>query len=299
MKIRHLVLAVSSTILLGACASTPRGPAPEIVRLQSELQRLHNDQRIASTAQVELTKADDAVATLARDGRRLDRDLFDHGVYIADRLVKTAEAEGLARFAEQHAQNIGREREQLLSEARSRDLAIARADISAARADVSAATVAAQLAEQRANEERMAATEARMDAQAARAQLAEFQAKETQRGMVVTLGDVLFETDRAELKPGAARSLDQLAQALRSDDRGSVAIEGHTDSTGSREHNVDLSLRRAQSVQSYLVGHGVSPARITVRGMGPDFPVADNGSTGGRLQNRRVEVIVQNTVAVR
>jgi outer membrane protein OmpA-like peptidoglycan-associated protein len=292
MKIRHLVLVVSSTILLGACASTPRGPAPEILRLQSELQRLHNDQRIASTAQVELTRADDAVSALALEGRRLDRELFDHGVYIADRLVRTAEAEGLARFAEQHAQNLGREREQLLSEARSRDLAIARAD-------VNAATAAAQFAEQRANEERLAATEARMDAQAVRAQLADLQAKETQRGMVVTLGDVLFETDRAELKPGAARSLDQLSQALRSDDRGSVAIEGHTDSTGSREHNVDLSLRRAQSVQRYLVGHGVNPARISVRGMGPDFPVADNGSTGGRLQNRRVEVIVQNTVAIR
>jgi outer membrane protein OmpA-like peptidoglycan-associated protein len=292
MKTRHLFLAVSTALLLGACASTPRGPAPEVVRLQSELQRLHGDQRIAANAPAELAKADAAVATLTRDGRELDRELFDHGVYIADRLVKTAEAEGLTRFAEQHAQNLGREREQLLAEARSRDLAIARSD-------ANAAAEAARLADMRANEERLAATEARLDAQAARAQLAELQAKETERGTVVTLGDVLFETDRAELKPGATRSLDQLAQALRSDDRGSVAIEGHTDSTGSRNYNVDLSLRRAQSVQSYLVGHGVSPSRITVRGMGPDFPVADNDSTSGRLQNRRVEVIVQKAVAVR
>jgi outer membrane protein OmpA-like peptidoglycan-associated protein len=282
MKKHHLFLALSTSLMLGACASTPRGPAPEIVRLQSELQRLHGDQRIAANAPAELAKADDAVATLAATGRQLDRELFDHGVYVADRLVKTAEAEGLTRFAEQHAQNLGREREQLLAQARSRDLAIARAD-------VKDATEAA----------RMAANAARLDAEAARAQLAELQAKETERGTVVTLGDVLFETDRAELKPGATRSLDQLAQALRSDDRGSVAIEGHTDSTGSRNYNVELSLRRAQSVQAYLVSHGVSPSRITVRGMGPDFPVADNTSTSGRLQNRRVEVIVQKAVAVR
>lgn len=292
MKLRHAFLVVSSAALLGACASTPRGPAPEVLRLQSELQRLQSDQRIASTAQAELRKADEAVASLAIDGRRLDRELFDHGVYIADRLVKIAEAEGLARFAEQHAQSLGREREQLLAEARSRDLAIARAD-------ASAATEAARLAEQRADAERMAANAARIDAESARAQLAELQARETERGTVVTLGDVLFETNRAELKPGATRSLDQLAQALRSDDRGSVAIEGHTDSTGSREHNVDLSLRRAQAVQSYLVSHGVASNRIRVSGMGPDFPVADNATTSGRLQNRRVEVIVQNTVAVR
>ncbi|TDR40068.1 outer membrane protein OmpA-like peptidoglycan-associated protein [Tahibacter aquaticus] len=292
MNMRKLALVVSSSLLLGACASMPRGPAPEVVRLQGELQRLHSDQRVAPNAQAELAKADAAVSVLARDGRRLDEELFDHGVYVADRLIRTAEAEGLARFAERHAQELGRERETLLAEARSRDLALARAD-------VNAATTAAAIAQQQAAQEREAASQARLDAQSLRAQLSELQAKETQRGMVVTLGDVLFETNRAELKAGATRSLDQLAQALRSDDRGTVSIEGHTDATGSREHNVDLSLRRAQSVQSYLAGHGVNPARISVRGMGPDFPVADNNSAGGRLQNRRVEVIVQNTVAVR
>src|SRR6478735_11877410 len=117
MKIPHLVFAVSSALALAACASTPRGPAPEVVRLQSELHRLHGDQRIAATAQVELANADAAVDTLVRDGRKLDRELFDHGVYLADRLIRTAEAEGLARFAEQHAQDLGREREQLLAEA--------------------------------------------------------------------------------------------------------------------------------------------------------------------------------------
>ncbi|MDC8012383.1 OmpA family protein [Tahibacter soli] len=286
MKRTQIVFVALFTTLLGACASTPRGPLPEVVRLQTELDRLHGDPRIAPNAQAELAKADQAVGMLAANGRRLDRELFDHGVYIADRLVRIAEAEGSARYAEQHAQELGRERETLLTQARSRDLSIARADANAAAA-------AARDAQDQ-------AAAARYDALTARQQLAELQAKETQRGTVVTLGDVLFETGRAELKPGATRSLDQLAQVLRNDARSIVSIEGHTDSVGSREYNVDLSLRRAESVRAYLTGPGgVSPSRVNVRGLGPDFPVADNASMSGRLQNRRVEVIVQNSVALR
>lgn len=286
MKRTQILFVALFTTLLGACASTPRGPLPEVVRLQTELDRLHGDPRIAPNAQAELAKADQAVGMLAANGRRLDRELFDHGVYIADRLVRIAEAEGSARYAEQHAQELGRERETLLTQARSRDLSIARADANAAAA-------AARDAQDQ-------AAAARYDALTARQQLAELQAKETQRGTVVTLGDVLFETGRAELKPGATRSLDQLAQVLRNDARSIVSIEGHTDSVGSREYNVDLSLRRAESVRAYLTGPGgVSPSRVNVRGLGPDFPVADNASMSGRLQNRRVEVIVQNSVALR
>ena len=286
MKRTQILFVALFTTLLGACASTPRGSLPEVVRLQTELDRLHGDPRIAPNAQAELAKADQAVGMLAANGRRLDRELFDHGVYIADRLVRTAEAEGAARYAEQHAQELGRERETLLTQARSRDLSIARADASAAAA-------AARDAQDQ-------AAAARYDALTARQQLAELQAKETQRGTVVTLGDVLFETGRAELKPGATRSLDQLAQVLRNDARSIVSIEGHTDSVGSREYNVDLSLRRAESVRAYLTGPGgVSPSRVNVRGLGPDFPVADNASMSGRLQNRRVEVILQNSVALR
>jgi outer membrane protein OmpA-like peptidoglycan-associated protein len=286
MKRTPIVFVALSTLLLGACASTPRGPAPEVVRLQSELDRLHGDPRIAPHAQAELAKADSAVAVLASNGRRLDRELFDHGVYIADRLIRTAEAEGAARYAERHAQDLGREREELLASARTRELSVARADANAAAA-------AAQRAEDQ-------AAAARYDALNMRQQLAELQAKETQRGTVVTLGDVLFETGRAELKPGATRSLDQLAQVLRNDSRATVSIEGHTDSVGSRDFNIDLSQRRAEAVRAYLVGTGgVAGSRITVRGMGPDFPVADNASMSGRLQNRRVEVIVQNSVALR
>ena len=283
-------------LVLGGCASTPRGPAPEVVRLQEELDRLHRDPRIARTADPELGKADTAVGALARDGRKLNRRMFDHGVYLADRLVQTAEAEGLARYAEQRAKELGDEREHLLLQARSAELA-------SARRTAGDAIVVANLAQQRADAEHANAQDARRDADAARseldlmrAKLSELEAKQTERGLVITLGDVLFEVDRAELRAGSARNLDKLVSALRDDERTTITIEGHTDSTGTREHNLDLSRRRAESVQMYLTSHGISASRITANGMGQDYPVADNGSASGRLQNRRVEVIVQTTV---
>ncbi|UXI69934.1 OmpA family protein [Tahibacter amnicola] len=297
MDRRPIAFAVMSAVMLAGCATTPDGPAPQVVRLQSELDRLRHDQRIAVHADAELDNAEAAIVVLARDGRRLDHELFDHGVYLADRLLRTAEAEGLARFAEVRAQELGTERERLLADARARQI-----DIAQLRAKTALKEAAA--AEQQAQNERIAAAQARLDAQAARAErdvlqekLADLEARPTQRGLVVTLGDVLFETGRAELKPGATRNLDQLANALKSDDAATVSIEGHTDTVGARDFNIALSRDRAESVKSYLANRGVDMARLSARGMGPDYPIADNTSASGRQQNRRVEVVVQNPVA--
>ena len=281
---------VLAAVMLGACASAPKGPPPEIVRLQDDLSRLRSDQRIAVNAADELSKAEAAVSLLSHDGRRLDEPMFRHGIYIADRLVQTAEASGLARHAEQHGKDLGVERDRLLIEARTLEADSARRIANAAMANASSERLNANLA-------RADANAARAELSAMRAKLTELETRETERGLVVTLGDVLFEIDRAELKPGATRSLDQLAMALRDDPASSVSIEGHTDSTGGREHNIDLSTRRAESVRSYLVSHGVNAARTSSRGMGPDYPVASNGTEAGRQQNRRVEVVVSSNVA--
>jgi OmpA-OmpF porin, OOP family len=112
-------------------------------------------------------------------------------------------------------------------------------------------------------------------------------------GTVVTLGDVLFETGQATLLPGAALNLDPLVDYLQEHPDSSVVIEGHTDSVGSSGYNQQLSQARADAVRSYLVGQGVSMDRMLARGMGEDFPVASNENSGGRQQNRRVEITVQ------
>ena len=123
-------------------------------------------------------------------------------------------------------------------------------------------------------------------------QLAELQAQQTDRGLVVTLGDILFDLDRAQLTPGGELKVARLAEALRQMRDRNVLIEGHTDSSGSDAYNDDLSQRRAEAVEGQLLLQGVAPTRIVTRGYGERYPVATNDTTAGRQQNRRVEIVI-------
>ncbi len=166
----------------------------------------------------------------------------------------------------------------------------------------SAADVAlteAEKAREMAEIEARKAEQARAEAEAAKAQmdamqnrLSELEAKQTERGLLITLGDVLFEFNKSDLKTGVARNLMPLIDVLKDHPDQAVVIEGHTDSVGARQYNLNLSERRADAVRGYLLDHGVDGARITTRGLGPDYPVADNDSETGRQQNRRVEIIL-------
>jgi outer membrane protein OmpA-like peptidoglycan-associated protein len=122
-------------------------------------------------------------------------------------------------------------------------------------------------------------------------ELKDLQAKQTERGMVVTLGDVLFDTGKAVLKPGAYTTVDRLAHVLNSSHGSHVVIEGHTDSMGSDANNQALSQRRAQAVESALLERGVSASQISSVGKGETTPVASNDTASGRQANRRVELI--------
>lgn len=123
-------------------------------------------------------------------------------------------------------------------------------------------------------------------------ELEELNAKQTNRGLVLTLGDVLFETGRANLLPGAQRAIDKLAEFLIDNPEREVLIEGHTDNVGSATYNLDLSLRRAQAVKEALVAKGIEPERIHAQGYGEMYPVASNKDAAGRQRNRRVEIII-------
>ncbi|AMO78231.1 MULTISPECIES: OmpA family protein [Pseudomonas] len=135
-------------------------------------------------------------------------------------------------------------------------------------------------------------TQARLDVRTQ--QLKELQAKQTQRGTLVTFGDVLFDLDRADLKPEASHNIQQLASYLQQNPERKVLVEGYTDSSGSAGYNQGLSERRADSVRMALLAQGVDPARVTTRGYGKDYPVASNATSSGRAQNRRVEVTISN-----
>jgi outer membrane protein OmpA-like peptidoglycan-associated protein len=125
-----------------------------------------------------------------------------------------------------------------------------------------------------------------------KAEVDELKATPTPRGLVLTLGDVLFDTGRSELNSGASRKLDQLAQFLNEHKDRRVQIDGFTDSVGTDSYNEELSRRRADAVKSALISRGIDPSRIGTEGYGKAFPVANNNDSGGRQLNRRVEVVI-------
>ena len=117
-------------------------------------------------------------------------------------------------------------------------------------------------------------------------------AEQTERGLVLTLGGVLFGFDSAELKPEAEFSLARIAGFLIAAEDREVLVEGFTDNVGTEEYNLGLSAKRAEAVSAALVGNRVDASRIEAAGFGPAFPVASNEQDEGRALNRRVEVII-------
>lgn len=163
--------------------------------------------------------------------------------------------------------------------------------------DTAAALATARFLEDKRQEISDQATEAQLasrtqEADALRRQLAELNAKQTERGLVITLGDVLFETGKADLKGTATANLAKLTAFLTQDPDRSLVIEGHTDNVGSESYNQVLSQNRADSVKAFLLSQGVASNRITAFGKGESSPVAGNDSSAGRQMNRRVEIII-------
>jgi outer membrane protein OmpA-like peptidoglycan-associated protein len=129
-------------------------------------------------------------------------------------------------------------------------------------------------------------------------QLSELNAKKTERGMVITMGDVLFDTGAAQLKSGGLRNVERLGGFLKQYPKRKALIEGYTDSTGSDSSNQALSERRADAVMTALVGMGVNREQLASHGYGETHPVAGNDNSGGRQMNRRVEIVLSDEAGV-
>jgi outer membrane protein OmpA-like peptidoglycan-associated protein len=167
----------------------------------------------------------------------------------------------------------------------------------AAAADAERAAIAKRQAEQATSAAEMEAAKAAMakaEADQLMKELSELKAQQTERGIVLTIGDVLFATGKANLSPNANMSVAKLADFLKKYQKRNVLIEGHTDSVGTEDYNLTLSRGRADSVKYKLVGDGVEADRITTMGYGKKFPLASNDTKAGKAQNRRVEVIILN-----
>jgi len=302
--------AVAATLV--ACGSTPQ-PNRQLESARSAVQQARSNPYAARSAAVELDRAQEALqrAESAWSGRGEPEDVT-HLAYLAQRRAEVVLAMATQAQSDERVQQAGGERERVRLEARTREAESAAARARTAQAQAQSAQNQAQSAQAQARSAQADAAAAqsqvaqsREQAEEARRQAAEqadraaalqrdlqsLQGRQTNRGMVVTLGDVLFSTGKADLQPGAMRSVQQLAAVMQQYPERRVLIEGFTDSQGSDQLNLELSRRRAEAFRSALQQTGVAQDRIEVRAHGEAYPVADNGTAAGRQQNRRVEVL--------
>jgi len=279
-RLPHAALAVFALALLSACSSTPT-PSPTLDAARNDFRAAQSDARTRALAPGELVQADAALrrATDASIERK-DRASVDHLAYLARQRVAIVVATANRKIAEEDMVTATRERDRMRLAART--------------TEADTATVAAQSAQRDAEASQRKSADTQQRNTRLEAQLAALNAKKTDRGMVVTLGDVLFDTDRSVLRAGSQRNLEKLAVFLNAYPTRRAMVEGYTDSVGSEEHNQQLSDRRADAVRMAIVGLGVAGERITAQGHGESFPVAGNDSASGRQMNRRVEIVLSD-----
>ncbi len=264
-------VAVAS-LLLAACAGTPVIPQGA-AEARNKLSALQANQALADGAPAAIKEAEVAVRTAEQPVTKKEAELGAYRVYMADRSVEIAMAKASTRYTEDQRAKLADERD---------------------RARLAARTSEADAAHTEATMARNEADIARGEADELQKQVDALQAEATDRGLVLTLGDVLFATGRSEVKVGATSNLNKLVAFLNKYPDRKVQIEGYTDNVGSDDSNQGLSQRRADSVRAYLVQQGISSARLSAVGMGEGQPVADNGSESGRQQNRRVVAVIEN-----
>lgn len=291
---RTLIAAAVAAILLAACTAAPPRPVGA-AEARGKLTQLQSNPDLANRAPLAVKEADAAVR--AAEQPEADRELGAHRVYMADRKVEIARAQAETSLAEDQRSTLSAQRESARLDARTREADAARDQVATARAEGAEQKAVAEQARTDADTARSDAASSEQQATELRRQIDMLQAKPTDRGLVLTLGDVLFTSGRADLKAGATGNLNKLVAFLNEYPDRTAAIEGHTDSVGNEDSNQGLSERRADSVKSYLVGQGIGASRLSASGKGENDPLAGNDSAAGRQQNRRVEVIISNPVA--
>jgi outer membrane protein OmpA-like peptidoglycan-associated protein len=277
---RTLIATAVASTLLAACATAPTKP-DGAAEARNQLTQLQSNPNLANRAPVALKEADAAVR--AAEQPQADKEVGAHLVYMADRKIEIARALAETNLAEDQRAALTAQRDKARLDARTHEADVAEGKVATARADAGAANLAAANSEQQAAE-----LQRQIDA---------LHAKPTDRGLVLTLGDVLFASGKADLLSGATGNLDKLAAFLNKYPDRTVVIEGYTDNMGSEQYNQGLSERRADSVKSYLAGQGIGVVRLSSLGKGESGAVGDNNSATGRQQNRRVEVVISNPTA--
>jgi len=277
------IAAVVSAVLMTACASTPKR-VEQLEQARSDVQALASDPLVQQAASQELANARSSLDQAENALKAGHKDEVLHFSYLASQQAQTGEERVNEARAKQEVAKGEAERNRVLLESRTSE-----AERATAAAQEQARVAQAQA--QQAEAARQQAEAAQAEAADTQRQLAELQAKQTERGMVLTLGDVLFDTGASTLKPGAGAVLDRVAGFLKENEGTKVLIEGHTDSRGSDQYNEQLSQRRAQAVADGLTFRGIDRGRVEAVGRGEALPVASNDTAAGQQQNRRVELV--------
>lgn len=267
-------------LALGGCASYPER-IDELDQARSAVGALERTSRATDEADRQMQEARRYLreAELAYEEQE-PVELVAHKAYVAQRYAEIG-ALLIANFElEREIATAEQSRNQVLLDARER------------RARLAEEQAAMRLAQ--AEQAQRDAEISREEAERLQQQLDELEAERTSRGMVLTLDDVLFDTNRAELQPAARSTIVKLVSFMREYPQRELLIEGHTDSTGAADYNEALSGRRAEAVRDALVIRGIDSARIRTVGLGENHPVASNDSSAGRQQNRRVEIVISD-----
>lgn len=269
--------------------------APEVFKkAEASLQMAENS--LASKADKKQTiSLARQTAQFAEDARTLAVERQDQERIASEREAAAAKAKAEAEAEAKRKADEEAQRQAELTAAREAQY---KAEQEAAAAKAKAEADALKAKEEAANAE---ALRARQAAETLRAQLLEqfnriLETTDTPRGLVVNMADVLFDTGKYNLRPVAREKLAKLSGIVLGHPGLNLAVEGHTDSTGSADFNQKLSEQRAGTVRGYLLEQGLAPDSVTAQGFGAANPVADNSTSEGRQKNRRVEIIVSGEV---
>jgi outer membrane protein OmpA-like peptidoglycan-associated protein len=279
-----LLTGMGLGLALCACVSTPQ-PNAALESARAAVQTAESDPNVGKYAALDLETARKDLAMADDAALHHNEAAIAQPAYLAAQNARLAQMHGAAKADDARVAAGQAERDQIVLATRNREVQNAKMATNEAKLQTSEALDQRDQAAQ-------TAAQATQEAARLQAEVDQLKATPTSRGLVLTLGDVLFDTGKAELNPGAGRKLDQLAQFLSEHKERRVQIDGFTDSVGTDSYNEELSRRRADAVKSALMVRGIDSSRISTQGYGKAYPVANNTDSGGRQLNRRVEVVI-------
>ena len=294
-----VLLAVA--VVVAACGSAPKTTSL-LDQTRSEYRMAQSNPNVAKYAPLEMTQASVAMEQANASANKGDSMAdIDKLAYLARQQIALTQEVTKQKTAEAAVVNAGQERNQVRLDQRTNEANVAKMNAEksmqaaqAAKSDAAQAQFETRVAQDDAAAAQRQTQQAQAHSANLEAQLADLAAKKTERGLVITLGDVLFGTGAASLTPDGMRTTQKLADVLQQNPQRTVLIEGFTDSTGAAAYNQDLSERRAASVQRALQDQGVNRERVAMRGYGESHPVAANDTTSNRQLNRRVEIVLSD-----